>query len=173
LKSYFIFEKKLYRGNSVIMLNTTKLKNFFVESTIKTPQIDLNHLTGELILSGKSIPENAIELYDPVLKWVYEYRENPRSTTNLRLNLEYFNTASSIFIAKIVKALCSISLEEATLIIHIYFHIEEFDSMAIEDLRDAISPVLDMIGSPVVSLAIKIYGTDENNEVIKESMVLV
>lgn len=149
------------------------MKNFFIESTVKTPQIDLNNLTGELIFSGKSIPENAVDLYDPVLKWVNEYRLKPRPTTNLRLNLEYFNTASSIFIAKIVKSLCSINLPEATLIIHMYFNIEEYDSMAVEDLRDAISPVLDMIGSPSVGLAIKVYGTDENNEIIKESMVLI
>jgi hypothetical protein len=57
--------------------------------------------------------------------------------------------------------------------IHLYFHVEEFDSMEVEDLKDAISPVIDMIGSPVVSLAIKIYGTDDNGEVIKESMVLI
>ena len=47
-----------------------ELKNLYIEPTAKTPQIDLNHLTGELILSGKSIPENAAVLYENVLKWV-------------------------------------------------------------------------------------------------------
>lgn len=150
-----------------------ELKNIFVEPTGKTPQIDLNHITGELILSGRSIPENAADLYEGVLKWVSQYAENPRTTTNLRLNLEYFNTASSIWLAKIVKVLCSIKAEESTLIIHLYFNIEEFDSMEVEDLKDALSPVIDMIGTPTVSLGIRIYGTDDKGEIIKESMVLI
>jgi hypothetical protein len=45
--------------------------------------------------------------------------------------------------------------------------------MEVEDLKDALSPVIDMIGSPTVSLGIKIYGTDENGEILKESMVLI
>jgi hypothetical protein len=149
------------------------LKNIFIEPTSKTPQIDLNHLTGELILSGRSIPENAAELYDGILKWVIQYSANPRTITNLRFNLEYFNTASSIWLAKIVKALCSMKDSEYTLMIHLYFHIEEFDSMEVEDLKDALSPIIDMIGSPSISLGIKIYGTDDKGEVLKESMVLL
>jgi hypothetical protein len=150
-----------------------ELKNLFIEPTVKTPQIDLNRLTGELILSGRSIPENAAELYDGVLKWVNQYADNPRPTTNLRLNLEYFNTASSIWLAKIVKALSSEKESESTLMIHLYFNIEEFDSMDVEDLKDALSPIIDMIGTPKVSLGIKIYGTDEKGEILKESMVLI
>jgi hypothetical protein len=150
-----------------------ELKNIIYEPTSKTPQVDLNHLTGELIFSGRSIPENAAVLYEKVLKWVTQYVENPRRTTNLRLNLEYFNTASSIWLAKIVKVLCSIKEPEYTLMIHLYFNIEEFDSMEVEDLRENISPVIDMIGTPLINLGIKIYATDDNGEIIKESMVLI
>jgi len=150
-----------------------ELKNLFIEPTAKTPQIDLNHHTGELILSGRSIPENAAELYDKVYKWVNSYARDPLHTTNLRLNLEYFNTASSIWLAKIIKVLTTINEPEATLMIHLYFNIEEFDSMEVEDLKDALSPIIDMIGTPIVSLGIKIYGTDDNGGILKESMVLI
>ncbi len=150
-----------------------ELNNVYIESTVKTPQIDLNHLTGELIFSGKSIPENPAKLYEGVLEWVLEYVKRPRQTTNLRLNLEYFNTASVIWVAKIVKALCSMKQPENTLIIHLYFDIEEFDSMETEDVKEALSPVLDMVGTPTISLGIKIYGTDDKGGIIKESMVLV
>lgn len=150
-----------------------ELRSLFYESTAKTPQLDLNQLTGELILSGRSIPENAAGLYENVLKWVKEYIKNPRHTTNLRINLEYFNSATSIWLKKIVKALCSIRKSEFTLIIHLYFHIEDYDSMDIEDLRDALSPVFDIVGTPVICLAIKVYGTDDKGEILKESMVLI
>jgi hypothetical protein len=158
---------------SITQNTTEEIKNIFIEPTKKTPQIDLNHLTGELILSGRSIPENAAALYETVLKWVTLYIENPKRNTNLRLNLEYFNTASSIWLAKIVKVLCSIKGSENSLMIHLYFNIEEFDDMESDDLKDVLSPVIDMIGTASVNLAIKIYGADDEGKILKESMVLI
>jgi hypothetical protein len=150
-----------------------ELKSILIEPTAKTPLIDFNQITGELILSGRSIPENAVELYQNILEWVNVYIKNPRHTTNLRFNLEYFNTSSSIWLARIVKSLCSIKNSEFTLLIHLYFHIEEFDIMEIEDIKEALSPIIDMVGTPTVSVGIKIYGTDDNGEILKESMVLI
>ena len=46
------------------------LKDLIIEPTAKTPQIDLNRFTGDLIISGRSIPENAATLYENVMKWV-------------------------------------------------------------------------------------------------------
>jgi hypothetical protein len=148
-----------------------EFKNLFIEPTEKSPQIDLNHLSGELIFSGRSIPENAAKLYEDVLKWVQKYTENPKLKTNLRLTLEYFNTSSLIWIAKIIRALCSMKESEYSVMIHLYFDIEDFNN--IEDRQSALSPIIDMIGSPHVSVAIKIYGTDEKGKILKESIVFV
>jgi hypothetical protein len=148
-----------------------ELKNMFVEQTDKTPLIDLNFMSGELILSGKSIPINAPRIFEPILDWINEYVKNPKQTTNLRLNLEYFNTASSIWLAKIVKALAGISKPECVLILHIYFPIEDFDD--IDDIKDDLSPIIDVIGSAAVSVGLKIYGTDTDGKVLKESMIFI
>jgi len=150
-----------------------ELKDLFIEPTEKTPQIDFNFHTGDLILSGKSIPENAFDLYEPVHQWVTEYVENPRPLTNLRLNIEYFNTSSLIWLSKITKTLCKIKDPDNVLLIHSYFDVEDFDSMEEDDLRDAISPVVDVIGTATVSIGVKSYGTDAKGEIIKESMVLI
>ncbi|HVN59495.1 MAG TPA: DUF1987 domain-containing protein [Bacteroidales bacterium] len=149
------------------------LKNIFIEPTGKTPQVDFNFLTGDLILSGRSIPENATEIYDPLFKWVVEYVRSPRQTTNFRLNLEYFNTASSIWLAKMVKALSRISDPDNVLYIHLYFSVEEFDNMETEDLKDALAPVVDIVGDSVISIGVKIYGMDDKGEIIKDSIILL
>ena len=148
-------------------------KDIYIEPTNKTPQIDLNHLTGDLIFSGRSIPENAAKIYEDVLNWINKYTQNPRRVTNLRLNLEYYNTASTIWLAKIIKALCTIKESEYTVFIHLYFDIEEYDTMDVDDLKDTLSPIIDMIGITTVNLGIKIYGTEASGEVLKESMVLI
>ena len=62
---------------------------------------------------------------------------------------------------------------EYTLMIHLYFNIEDFDNMEVEDLKDELHPIIHMIGTPTVSLGIKIYGTDDKGEILKESMVLI
>jgi hypothetical protein len=150
-----------------------ELKDIFIDPTKRTPQIDFNHFTGDLILSGRSIPENAAGFYEPVLSWVREYINNPRSTTNLRLNLEYFNTTTSVWLAKIIKTLSKISDPEKTLFIHLYFDMEDFNNMETEDIKDVLGPVVDIINTSTVSVGVKIYGIDEKDRIIKESMVLV
>lgn len=148
-----------------------ELKNLFVEQTDKTPLIDFNYLNGEMILSGKSIPINAPRIFEPLLEWVNEYVKNPRQNTNLRLNLEYFNTASAIWLAKIVKSLSGISKPESVLFLHIYFPIEDFDD--IDDIKDDLSPLIDVVSTATVSVGLKIYGTDESGKVLKESMIFI
>jgi hypothetical protein len=150
-----------------------ELKTIFIEPGIKTPEIDFNNLSGELIMSGKSIPENAAILYEKLFQWVTEYIKNPRPTTNLRINLEYFNTSSAIWISKIVATLASIEGNECTLMIHLYFSIEDFDTMEADDVKDELHPIINMIGFPTISVGIKIYGTDDKGEILKESMVLI
>jgi hypothetical protein len=150
-----------------------ELKSIFLEPTPKTPQVDLNNLTGELIFSGKSIPENAALIYEGVMKWILEYITDPRPTTNLRLSLEYFNTATAIWLGKIVQALGSIKDPEYTLMLHLYFSIEEFDNMDADDLKDELHPLIHLIGVPTMNIGIKIYGIDDRKEILKESMILL
>jgi hypothetical protein len=149
-----------------------KINNYFSEPTDKTPMIDFNQMSGDLILSGRSIPENAAKIYEPLLAWTNDYVKNSCVITNLRLNLEYFNTATSIWISKIVKALCGIENPERILFIHVYFNIEDFES--IEDVKDDIIQFTNvLITNESLSVGYKIYGTDEDGKILKESMVFI
>jgi hypothetical protein len=151
----------------------TELKNIFAEGTSKTPQIDFNRFTGELILYGRSIPENAAKVYEPLLSWVNNYIKSPRPVTNLRLNLEYFNTASMLWVTKIIKELSKIKVHDYILFIHVYFDIDEFDNMDIEELKDIVGSLVDNIGNASISIGVKTYGTKANGEVVREAMVLI
>jgi hypothetical protein len=124
-------------------------------------------------LSGRSIPENAAKVYEPLLKWIDEYVKSPRNITKLRLNLEYFNSATSIWLAKLVKALSKIDKKDSVLFIHVYFDIEDFNDMDIDEIKNLISSLIDNIGEVKTSIGIKIYGTDTNGRIIKESTILI
>lgn len=149
------------------------LKRIFTEGTLKTPQIDFNGLTGELILFGRSIPENAAKVYEPLLLWISEYINTPLLITNFRLNLEYYNTATSIWIAKLIKELGKISREDSVLFIHVYFDQDDFDSMDIGELKDMVFSLISQVEEPKVSIGIKTYGTRDDGIIIPGSTIII
>lgn len=149
-----------------------KIKELKIEEKHNAPEIDFNQVSGELILKGKSIPENATRVYQPVVSWVKEYIMEAPEQTNFHINLIYFNTASSIWIARLIKLLSTIDDHEKLLIIHLYFHIEEYDEMIDEDIKDAIAPATDVLNDATVSIGVKIYGTDDDGTILTEKLVL-
>jgi hypothetical protein len=149
-------------------------QNLVIEATPKTPQVDLDRNTGDLIFSGKSIPENAAKIYEPVFNWIEEYIKDARPTTNLRLNLEYFNTASSIWLAKIIKVLIKINDPDYVLIIHLYLPIEDFEEMKdLDDIREAFAPISDIFTGAVPSVGLKVYGITDSGSVIKDTLIFI
>ena len=98
------------------------------EGSAKTPVVEFSS-NGELLLKGRSIPENSIEFYKPLIEWLESYSDSPNSTTVLSVQLEYFNTSSSKCILDVFKKLESVSGSEIT----VKWHYEEDD----EDMLEA------------------------------------
>jgi hypothetical protein len=149
------------------------IKDLIIEGTARTPQVDFNHLTGELILFGKSIPENAAKVYEPLVDWINEYIKSPHHITNLRLNLEYFNSASMLWHAKMIRALAKIKEEDSVLFINLYFDNDDFENMDTGELKDIVGSLVDNIGEINISIGVKVYGTDDTGKIINESTILI
>jgi len=81
------------------------MKHLRIEGTKQSPLVDFNAETGKLELSGRSIPENSFEFYNPLLEWIGEYAKTPKEITVLKVYLEYFNTSSSKYILEVLKKL--------------------------------------------------------------------
>lgn len=105
------------------------MKNFRIESTSKTPEIDFNLESGELLVSGISVPENAVEFYTPIVKWLMNYVANPKNKTVLSLKLTYLNTSSLQFLYDALKELDEIC-EPDSVVINWYFAEDD------EDMRE-------------------------------------
>jgi len=79
------------------------MESLIIQSTEDTPQIDFDLGTGVFSISGRSLPENAIEFYIPVLEWIDALLNESSSKQYIfEIKLEYFNTASSKQIAKML-----------------------------------------------------------------------
>ena len=63
-------------------------------ASTKTPSVKFN-TNGHLELRGRSIPENSLDFYKPLLEWVDHYSKQAMPETVVQIQLDYFNTASS------------------------------------------------------------------------------
>ncbi len=66
-----------------------------IKGTDDTPNVILDAENNIIEFSGRSLPEDVITFYSPVIEWIEEYAKNPNPKTNVIFRLEYFNTASS------------------------------------------------------------------------------
>ncbi|HAI74870.1 MAG TPA: nuclear pore complex subunit, partial [Microscillaceae bacterium] len=76
-----------------------------LEGTEDTPKIILDRNNGIFEISGRSLPEDSAEFYQPILDWLQEYAKGPNPDTTFIFKLEYFNTASSKLILDILSKL--------------------------------------------------------------------
>lgn len=98
-----------------------------LEGTAKTPQVAFNDSPLSMEISGRSIPENSIAFYTPLLEWV---DENLKGTGSLEVSirLEYFNTSSSKCLMDLLKR-----IEQSTVNATVLWYYEEED----EDMLEA------------------------------------
>ncbi|MGD9992341.1 MAG: DUF1987 domain-containing protein [Salinivirgaceae bacterium] len=76
-----------------------------IESSIETPEIILDKKSNTFSFKGKSLPENPISFYKPVLSWLEDYSTDPNPETRVDFMMVYFNTSSSKIILDILKRL--------------------------------------------------------------------
>lgn len=101
---------------------------FELKETATTPYINFDQATGVIKMEGRSIPENVIDFYQPILRWIDEYSQNPVSETLVHMKFEYFNTSSSKRIFDIMKKLEKMAIESGTKVtINWYFEEDDED----------------------------------------------
>ena len=107
------------------------METISIEGTAKTPTISFDLSHGVLEIKGRSIPENSIEFYKPLIEALEKYASKPQSNTNVNIQLEYFNTSSSKCILDVFKKLEAIHKNGNEIVIN--WHYEEDD----EDMLEA------------------------------------
>ena len=106
--------------------------NLIIEGTNKTPVIKFYYENGSIEISGKSIPENSIGFYQPIYSWIDNYAIKPSPKTEIKINLEYFNTSSSKCLLDILRKFESIK-KAGKSDIEVLWHYEADD----EDMMEA------------------------------------
>lgn len=117
-----------------------------IEGTPKTPTVNFDANSGKIEIKGRSIPENSIEFYKPLVDWLEEYGNTPKELTEVNVQLEYFNTSSSKCILDVFKKLEAIAKAGNEVIINWYYEEDDEDMLeAGEDYQSIIRIPFKMI----------------------------
>lgn len=102
-----------------------------LKGTEDTPGVILDAGKGVFEISGRSLPEDVLSFFNPVLTWLDSYFKSPLPKTEFSFKLSYFNTASSKLILDILMRLedCKNAGNNVT----VRWHYPEDD----EDMKDA------------------------------------
>ena len=105
------------------------MEAMIIESDLLTPRIVLNPEENKFEISERSMPEDALAFYMPVIHWLEEYKSSPNPKTQFEFKLEYFNTASSRMLYKVFSALKEIS-DNSEVTVRWYYKKDDTDMLA-------------------------------------------
>ena len=113
-----------------------------IEATDDSPQVLLDQEDNQFEISGKSLPEDVVEFFQPVMAWLQKYREKPNARTELNLRMIYFNTASSKMIMDILMVFEEMAEEGHGVVVR--WHSKKSD----EDMQEAGLEYAEMLDIP-------------------------
>jgi hypothetical protein len=113
-----------------------------IKGTQETPEVLLDSSKGIFDISGKSLPEDVKEFYNPLLRWFDEYAKNPNNQTFLKIKMDYFNTASSKMILELFEVVKKVHSSGKETVIEWYYQADD------EDMQDAGQDYSDLIEMP-------------------------
>ncbi|MBQ2098565.1 MAG: DUF1987 domain-containing protein [Bacteroidales bacterium] len=118
-----------------------------IEGTPKTPTISFDANTGVIEIKGRSIPENSIEFYKPLVDWLDKFADVAQGTVNVNIQLEYFNTSSSKCILDVFKKLENLqNKNRAEVVINWYYEEDDEDMLeAGEDYQSILKIPFNMV----------------------------
>lgn len=128
------------------------MEKYSINGTPNTPKINFDLDKGELNISGRSIPENSIEFYNPLFAALDKYLADPniKNATILNIQLEYYNSSSSACLLSVFKKLEKFNKSSGALPVTINWIYEEND----EDILAAGKNFEGMVDLPFKMIAI-------------------
>lgn len=133
------------------------MEPFILKGTDISAQVILDPGNGNFELSGRSYPDNVIEFFTPVYRWLNEYAKDPLDKTVFNFRMEYFNTASAKVILDIMTHFEEMIEEGHQVLIRWHFTAED------EDMQKAGEEYANMVDVPFEMVLTDIDAS--NNEV--------
>lgn len=106
------------------------MDKLYIEGTDDSPEILFDKDAGIFKISGKSLPEDVIQFYGPVNKWLEQYVKDPNDETTLMVKVSYFNSASQRALNDIFTLFKRIELRNC--VVQVEWHYDSEDDEMLE-----------------------------------------
>ena len=113
-----------------------------IEKGNSTLGVTLDKENNKFLFEGRSIPENTVEFFRPILTWLDEYKESPNEDTTVNMDFVYFNTSTAKLLLDVLLVFDKINNAEKN--VKIIWHYMEEDT----DIQEAGEEYASMVGVP-------------------------
>ncbi|MBU0766100.1 MAG: DUF1987 domain-containing protein [Bacteroidetes bacterium] len=115
------------------------MNNLKIEGTSKIPAVTFDAGKGLLDIKGRSITENAMRFYQPMIEWLTDYLNDPAEETIFNITFEYINSSSVVWLMKMLKKMETAYRSGRKIIVNWYYCDED-----IMDAGEDIKAILDI-----------------------------
>ncbi len=98
-----------------------------IEKTTKTPRIILDPEKNLYEISGRSLPENVVKTYEPVLQWVDQNLGKIQNPIEFSFRVDYLNSASAKMISLILSKLEEYYKSGISIEVKWYYNLDDDD----------------------------------------------
>ena len=114
------------------------MEDLFIKPSRRTPGVILTK--GKIEFRGRSVPTNPEKFYQPVIDWIKNYSTGTLEPTNIVLNFEYINTASTKWVFNMLKQLGANSGAEKKLNVTWYYEEGDDDMFDLGSILQSLIP---------------------------------
>lgn len=124
-----------------------------IDRTTKTPQIIFDPINGVYEISGRSLPENVVKTYEPVLQWIDQNIGKIHDPVIINFKLDYLNSASAKMVSLILTKLEEFYKSGSSIEIKWHYNYDDDDILSEGEIY-----------AKLKKIPINLIGIDENEE---------
>lgn len=129
------------------------MEPLIIEATPKTPKVIFDPNERLYEISGRSLPENVVKTYDPVIKWIERNLTQSKDEIVFNFKMDYLNSASAKMISLILTKLEELYASGIKVNVKWFYHTDDDDIQSEGEIYQMLKKV-----------PIKLIGVDDDEE---------
>jgi uncharacterized protein YkuJ len=118
-----------------------------IKATNDTPRVLFDPDNNLFEISGRSLPEDVVTFYQPVLDWLDEYSRTPLKKTDFVFKYIYFNTATSKLVQDILIRLEHLHEKGAEVKVSWYYEQDDEDMLDLGiEFKENVNIAFEIVG---------------------------
>lgn len=119
------------------------MEELIVSGSQTIPKVYFDGNKGVFSISGRSLPEQAHKLFNPILEWMDLYAQNAKPVTTFNITLEYINSSSNKYLLLVMKKLEKLNNPSNEVVVNWYYETND------EDAKESGEEYRDLLKIPV------------------------